>query len=527
MEVSEQLIKKILSDDTIYYMYCNFNNYKDYFAGLSYSDIEKAIFEYLSNDLMKRANAKMNLPIDYYMYCIKRVAKPYNNPTTLTCNSFFKDLKTVCYTSPYNKEGYIAQWELEEFFDTQLYNLTNRNNEARMSELSSMVAKKIYGDSADFDVISHYVSIGYPGFNSQDAYEYIIKGIVDYGYNVNEFEYKSIMEKFASLVAISSGLSSCNIVLSSEEEKDTSGSYYPFDINVFGKNEWIDKHITLNTNYLTPKCVLDNVQTIFHEVGHGVQTTKPYYGSYETLQFAKDLYLEEQFGEEYYDENYWNVSYEADARRLSAYKTMEFLDSFTEKGTQKYKSEYRKKIRNAKQNNSRNLKEDGQTIYSDIDALFTLFAKDAIDNYEIRNVLLQEYDESGNRRLITEFLENRKNGNKDFFDSLIYKHNYTFEEIKENALALMFYRPESLSEKVEIGSKITFKLLDDLKRDIKIKGLNRIEMEKSKVRKLKEKISLILQQSLGKDLSLDQEFDEDDLSFELENEENYEVSRRH
>lgn len=512
MEVSNELIESILYNDQVCLMYYDFNNNAAFFNGLSYHEIEKAIFKYLIDDLVARANAKMELPIDYYIACVKRIAQPYNNSATLTCNSLFQTLKTICYSEPYNNLDYISKWELEEFFDTQVQNSNDKNSEMRTSNLQYMMENNIY--DGNFEMISHLVSIGYTGFNTQHAYEYIIKGIVDYGYNVNEYEYQSIMQKFAALVATSSGLTSCSIMLSSEES-DALGSYYPFSLDVFGRNESVRKKITLNTNYLSPANVLDNLQTIFHEVRHGVQATKPYYKSYETLQFAKDLFLEEKFGEEYYEGNYWNISYESDARRISAYTTMRFLETFTDKGKKQYQSNYIKGLNRSKEINSRNLEGSETKFYSDVDGLFQIYAGEAI-NSGIRSIILQEYNENGKRRLITEFLENRKTRDKEFYDDLIYKHNYSLEEIKENALALMFYRPGSLVDKVEIGSKITFKLLDDLKKDVHIKGLNKIAIGKSKLKNIKSKINLILQQSLGKDLSLDPEIDNTELNENLE-----------
>lgn len=461
--------------------YLDYEKNKHLFGYKKLEDIQKELFDLLIDYLKKETSEKKKIIPEKYLEIVKLIVQPSNNPYLITCNPFVDILREVEYKQVISRKEYVKPFE--DYECKELY----KNEDVDLILLYSKVKSNDLVSLEEFRKICHYVSIGHKDFRDKEAFAYIFRMVIDYNFSVPKYEYHSIMKRFAKLVAHDTGLDPIDIFIRNKE--NVEGDYGPFSLENVGKNE-PRKRITLYTSNLDYKHIMDNINTIFHEVSHGHQIKKLREKSSTSLNMIKDLYLKDKLGK-LYEENYWYLSYEVSARRVSACRTIEFLEQITSSGASKYKKAYLKEIENSRRNNNRTITSEEDVYYSDIDSLFKKYVKEALDDEKLAPILSQEYNKKGKRKSIVEFLLRRNDKNKSFYDSLIYDHEYTLDEIKESLLALKFYIGKNPTERAELQTELPLKLLDSLDRQIYVSGLNKTTYDKKTVDSIRKNLRLM------------------------------------
>ena len=453
---------------------------QDSFMGYTKEVILEAIETYLTNDLNMMDSYNMKINISEYADYIKKV---FPIPNAITSSNIFKTIKQIS-SKDMHSNSLIDDCLMEAFIDIELDE--NYNLEELLQELNN-------NDYTNYSKISHLVALGHPKFKTQEAFEYVFRGIIDF--DLKPENYDIIIRNFAAEVAKKSNLKHCRVFL---ENKSTSlGSYLPTGIERFGLNEEIPKAIFLNFDYLSPDNIIDNIQTIFHEVRHGVQVTAPKLNNYETLQIVKDSFLENKYGKEYYDENYWYFSAEVDAERTSMYQTTLFMETFTTKGRGLCEERFRERLKKLKDGTLRLLSGESEEIWASMDTLFNKYSKEALENPKLRPILLQEYKENGKRKLISELLSDRNQDNQELTHSLIFEHTHSMDEIDENLTDLYAINYEKDSISRTDGFDIVKKLLNDIEDNLYIDEINKKEIDKDRLEALIAKAQMLLEKVVG------------------------------
>lgn len=466
--------------------YREYEKYRYLFGYKKVQDIQKELFDLLIEVFRKSTEEKKRVNLKPYLEAIEGILIPSKDFYTISNNPFTNVLREVEYKQVLHKKDYLKMFEEAEC------QYIDKECQVDVIVLFSKVKSNEKVDQSEFNQICHLAAIGYSDFSDEDTFEYIFRMIIDHGYVVEKYDYHSIMKRFCMYVCKETGLDP--ILVNVRNRKKCAADYGPFSLDEIGKN--VDnKEINLSTTNLDYEHIMDNINTIFHEISHGHQILQFKKNSHMTLSLIKDLYLREKFGKEFYDENYWNISYEVNARRLSAYRTIEFLKHITKTGASKYKEEYLREIRNAQKNNDRNLKRDDELFYSDIDSLFREYIKEIAEDEKMWSIIGQEYNKNGKRKQIIEFLMKRNMGNKRFYDALIYDHDYTIEEIKDNLFSLRLYMGINAEERKEMTEKLPIKLLEDLNKQIRISGLNSTKYDKKTVELIKRNLKSMAKRS--------------------------------
>jgi len=453
---------------------------EEFINGYRKSEILNALSQYLMNDIIQMRNHEQKIKVTDYTECIKKI---FSSPYALTNFPPFEVIKQI--SLQFDHYYFLMdEWLFEEFMEIQLDK--GSEHEKLQRELSD-------NDYTNYSLISHYVAIGHPGFNTQEAFEYVFRGIIDHGLIPNDYDI--IMRNFATLVANKSNLKHCKIFL---ESKDGSlGSYGPTGLDALGLNEENLKCISLNPKNLRPDKLIDNIETIFHEVHHGVQMTSPKYESYETLQIVKDKFLSKKYGEEYYNENYWVFSSEVDAMRVSWYQASTFVGSFTEKGKALCQEKHEEKMKQIKDSELRILTTGNEETYYTVDELFQRDVTEALGNPKLNSILSQEYNTDGKRKLITEFLRKKEQGNSEFYNQLIFEHKYSMGEIDDNLSDLLAHNFGGDSISRSDGFDIVTKIIRDLEYNLLKDELNKKGIDKVNLEILIAKTQALLEKVVG------------------------------
>jgi len=461
--------------------YLDYEKNKHLFGYKKLEDIQKELFDLLIDYLKKETSEKKKIIPEKYLEIVKLIVQPSNNPYLITCNPFVDILREVEYKQIVARKEYVKPFE--DYECKELY----KNEDVDLILLYSKVKSNDIASLEEFRKICHYVSIGHKDFSDEEAFAYIFRMVIDYNFSVPKYEYHSIMKRFAKLVAHKTGLEPIDIFIRNKE--NVEGDYGPFSLENVGKNE-PRKRITLYTSNLDYKHIMDNINTIFHEVSHGHQIKKLRENSSTSLNMIKDLYLKDKLGK-LYEENYWYLSYEVSARRSAAKRTMDFLRLVTDTGEEKYREEYLKELGTSIKNNKRTVKEEDRILYTDLDELFKSYIGEIVSDEKLWKIVSQEYNEKGDRRSIIEILLKRNKTNKKFYDSLIYGHEYTIEEIESSLFGLQFYFGKNKEEREELKTKLPKKLLNSLDRQIYISGQNKKAYDKEEVERIRKKLQVL------------------------------------
>jgi len=470
----------ILYNDADKY-YLDYEKNKHLFGNVKLEVMVENLFDLLVEFVKKEAALKKKINPNQYLSIVLNIIYPTENPYLITNNRLIDILREIEYKQIIKREEYIKPFEEAEC------KLLDKVDEVSLVLLFSKVDSDEQVSKEEFKKICHLASIGHKDFVREETFSYIFKMIIDNGYPVDTYDYHNIMKRFAKLVAKETGLEPIDVLLRSKEE--ALGDYGPFSIDTLGTDD-AKRRITLYTKNLDTDHILDNINTIFHEIIHGHQIRKITEKSSVSLAMIKDLYLKDKIGKAYED-NYWYLSYEVNARRKAAHRTMEFLRLVTDTGASKYREEYLREIEHSNKSNKRTIKEEDRVLYTDIDELFKAYIGEIVSDERLWKIVSQEYNEKGDRKSILELLLKRNKTNKKFYDTLIYDHEYTIEEIESSLFGLQFYLGKSKEEREELKTRIPKKLLQSLDRQIHVSGLNKKSYDKEKVEKIRRKLQAL------------------------------------
>lgn len=151
--------------------------------------------------------------------------------------------------------------------------------------------------------------------NSYYYLRYMLGQIIEGNNKVSESTYRSIIKRFVNGFIDINQLNMDFKVRSLERE-----DYIADSICVGGIN-----YSTFDKAHLCSKDVLSNLEDIFHEVWHTVQSSDEYSEADVVTLMKMDDFIWRVFGDEYYDENYDILSSEVDANLHAVWLVSDFL----------------------------------------------------------------------------------------------------------------------------------------------------------------------------------------------------------
>lgn len=313
---------------------------------------------------------------------------------------------------------------------------------------------------------------------TKDDYCYILNMILDQNYSLPINTYKNFFQNYCLFKLKEYNIEEVEIKILKFAGKER-GTRVIESIN--GQKK---KFIKINENYLKPEQLLENMQTLFHEMKHIFQDKefdKLY--SVDVIKRLEDRILIEYVYKNpmieeniYYDENYKNLNVELDAHIFSRLYLLEILKMYAPKTykimEQKLESEV-EKYRNFQDEDNR------VTSFSDINNLHVLFASELDNHKEIlfgnlltageKSVLLQVYNTNCKPKTLDEYFAKKEQllnqikeakGNQQkihdleiklsFYNSVISTFKYNRENLARNLLALKKYHSENRDINVEV-----------------------------------------------------------------------------
>ena len=323
--------------------------------------------------------------------------------------------------------------------------------------------------------------------DTEENFEYVFNVLLDKKYRVNLKEYKEFFKRFSIFIAKKLGAG--NVKITFKQNLDCKGKHVVERAN----NKIID-HIYLNEKYLKLPNILDNLQTLFHEIKHVIQknTITELY-QVNNIKAIEDKVLKKLLGNTYYEINYNTISSEADAEVSSYILLSEFLKIYA---PETYKLEQEKldteigSYMLLADNNTRKLS------YKDEFNIHSLFATVLHSHSEIldgnmlndkeKQVLLQVYNSDGTTKTPNEYFDKklelleqlkntsilniseRKNIQQkiEFYDTILNTFEYNSGDLKRNYYSIKDYHSSNsnINEQViEYKNKLTEKLLKYVK----------------------------------------------------------------
>lgn len=250
-----------------------------------------------------------------------------------------------------------------------------------------------------------------------------------------------------------------------------------YDKNNLGLYVYCDEKIIMSIDCLSQDNMIVNLRTLFHEINHAKQYNDEEYYNYDKNEMRKEIILHDLFEKEY-EKNYWSFKHEYDAEYRARLDTINFIRKYTPLEFDFPKMEYN-------QNNLRIF--NGELIH--IDQLFDNIIKEKSsllkNDYYYFNL---EYDENGNRYLISKFILEKSLTNDEclikYYNELIYKHCYSYKEILINIKDLICLI-ESDKEHADEYKNVLYDLINE---KFMIQSVNNIKNIKYKSKKLVKRI---------------------------------------
>lgn len=308
--------------------------------------------------------------------------------------------------------------------------------------------------------------------NNEDNFYYIFNMILDKKYQLSNSEYQNFFKKFCIFSMKQFGFENCKVTF--KRNINYSGKHQ-IEITKNGKRI---HHIFMKLSELNVENTLGNLQVMFHEIKHGVQTeelTELY--RLDNIKQLEDTILRKILGENFYDINYQYISSESDADVCSYILLGQFLKTYAPLTYRKQKDNLDLEIQKkqlVEDNNFRSL------TYGDEYNLQTLFTTVLEQHPEILNtdmlsqkekeVLLQVYNVDGTPKTPEHYFEAKtqllnelkmaslndeealKNIQKkiNFYDTIIHTFQYNLADLKRNYLALEQYQSTNLDINAEV-----------------------------------------------------------------------------
>lgn len=246
--------------------------------------------------------------------------------------------------------------------------------------------------------------------------------------------------------------------------------------------------VKLDKESLIPKNIVKNIETIFHEIWHIIQDNKLEY-SYNSQKMVKDQILVDYLGKEFDEKNYWQLSYEIDARFNSEYITHMYLKRISKETARIYQEKHRTGYVNG-----------NERIYNDktlcLDVIFdekvsALKIERYIQSNEIYGKYLAlEYNKNGTKKSIATLIKEKNKLKQDrvnedkikVLEEIIYKRDYKVKDYIYNVYYCLYEEKVSIEE---------FERLLDARMIDKILLWTRYDEEEEQIKKFITKLKNI------------------------------------
>lgn len=265
----------------------------------------------------------------------------------------------------------------------------------------------------------------------------IFRRILECNSCVDSWIYSGLLLLFSKQV-INQYDSSISLVMTKNIEDNVKG-YYDMGANC----------IVLNTNYISPFSLPTNLLTIIHEIKHKCQ--KMFFDENTRLGrlLLKDSAMENTFGEDFVNKNYWNLTEEVNARIESLIELQKYLRRIAPNYQFSIDDEFDSTIK-AKRPNGRYIYGKDFFIGGSIDEIFDIIYQKGKINIELlaeefhiskeklETSLNMEYDNVHSRRSIIDLLLNKyecnpdENKRREFYDMIIYETELSLDYLKKS-----------------------------------------------------------------------------------------------
>ncbi len=141
--------------------------------------------------------------------------------------------------------------------------------------------------------------------NEEKYIKYLLGQIIEGSNVVDKETYQAIIERFINGIITKNKL---RVAFKIGELGEIFGDEIASTTYKYGTY-----YITYSNKVLSPGNALEDLECIFHEIWHTVQDSCDYSDVTLVDLFKKDDFIRGIFGESYYDDNYWRMSYEVDA----------------------------------------------------------------------------------------------------------------------------------------------------------------------------------------------------------------------
>ena len=384
---------------------------------------------------------------------------------------FFQEL-TKYYINSYNFLNTNQYEEIIKYCKDQLKIEKYENNycSQKLYEYYKIIEENRDVDDKTFSLIVNTYTF-FADFGNME--EYILKRLLEETNTISRCTYINFFKKLANNL-YNTELKKYNkkgqVVFGSVNDKN-------YDQNNLGLYVHCDEKIIMSIDSLKQEKMITNLQTLFHEINHAKQYNDEEYYNYDKNEMRKEIILKYLLEKEY-EKNYWSFKHEYDADYKARLDTINFIRKYTTLEIEFPKMEYN-------QNNLRII--NGELIH--IDQLFDNIIKTNIGlfrkSYYYFNL---EYDENGNRYLISKFILEKSLTNDEYlikyYNELIYKHCYSYKEILVNIKDLVCLI-ESDKEHADEYKNVLYDLINE---KFMIQSVNNIKNIKYKSKKLVKKI---------------------------------------
>lgn len=182
-----------------------------------------------------------------------------------------------------------------------------------------------------------------------------------------------------------------------------------------------------------------NLETVHHETDHADALKNTLFPTYDNILYQKDCLLREYLGENYYRENYNNISYERDARIRAKKMVWHYLERISP-------LKNRISIENLKEQIGEEIKnKTNQRIYKGKRKSVDIFVKELLEQKGLKNIddfyipfLEKEYNINGTRKSIFEIFAQKRKVQQQL-EMLYHQKHIDFNEIRKKESDLNIY----------------------------------------------------------------------------------------
>ena len=287
------------------------------------------------------------------------------------------------------------------------------------------------------DLMSFYLVSGFSIYNndtSNKALNYALKNILENDYVIDEFLYKKLFVYTCKEEAFKKDISDVDLLFIHDKD-------FKDEMNF----SWNDRVIRINNKIFTKNTPIRNFMTFFHEINHYKQHSEME-ENLSSFLAAKDLYLANVLGDEYYLSNYNDLFLEKEANYKSYEDVYNFVKEKAPRALPKVEEAiYTSLVLHMCLENKNALRRVYNSKEEDINILFDKTLRKNNDfmytilGQGIKNSLLIEYDITGKKRSIFELLEGKEFVTEhnipsrcEIYNYLLYEEPVTYEYITSN-----------------------------------------------------------------------------------------------